>query len=183
MPMLSAPVRQRRRRPSGATARTRGLRTSPEPNGVGRLGNRDPAWNAVATMSIFTENELAYLTSQRLGRMATAQPNGTLQVNPIGYRYNPETDTIDVGGFGMTTSQKFRNVNDNGRVAIVVDDVPSQDPVQVRFLEIRGVAETVGEIIRIHPRKIISFGVEEIDVPQKTRSHSRRVNVEAVTAR
>jgi pyridoxamine 5'-phosphate oxidase family protein len=134
-------------------------------------------------MSIFTENELAYLTSQRLGRMATAQPNGTLQVNPIGYRYNPETDTIDVGGFGMTTSQKFRNVNDNGRVAIVVDDVPSQDPVQVRFLEIRGVAETVGEIIRIHPRKIISFGVEEIDVPQKTRSHSRRVNVEAVTAR
>ncbi len=134
-------------------------------------------------MSIFTENELAYLTSQRLGRMATAQPNGTLQVNPIGYRYNPETDTIDVGGFGMTTSQKFRNVNDNGRVAIVVDDVPSQDPVQVRFLEIRGVAETVGEIIRIHPRKIISFGVEEIDVPQKTRSHSRRVNVESVTAR
>jgi pyridoxamine 5'-phosphate oxidase family protein len=134
-------------------------------------------------MSIFTENELAYLTSQRLGRMATAQPNGTLQVNPIGYRYNPETDTVDVGGFGMTTSQKFRNVNDNGRVAIVVDDVPSQDPVQVRFLEIRGVAETVGEIIRIHPRKIISFGVEEIDVPQKTRSHSRRVNVEAVTAR
>jgi len=55
-------------------------------------------------MSIFTENELAYLTSQRLGRMATAQPHGTLQVNPIGYRYNPETDTIDVGGFGMTTS-------------------------------------------------------------------------------
>jgi pyridoxamine 5'-phosphate oxidase family protein len=134
-------------------------------------------------MSIFTENELAYLASQRLGRMATAQPNGTLQVNPIGYRYNPETDTVDVGGFGMTTSQKFRNVNDNGRVAIVVDDVPSRDPVQVRFLEIRGVAETVGEIIRIHPRKIISFGVEEIDVPQKTRSHSRRVNVEAVTAR
>jgi pyridoxamine 5'-phosphate oxidase family protein len=74
-------------------------------------------------------------------------------------------------------------VNDNGRVAIVVDDVPSRDPVQVRFLEIRGVAETVGEIIRIHPRKIISFGVEEIDVPQKTRSHSRRVNVESVTAR
>ena len=134
-------------------------------------------------MRIFTENELAYLTSQRLGRMATAQPNGTLQVNPIGYRYNPETDTVDVGGFGMTTSQKFRNVNDNGRVAIVVDDVPSRDPVQVRFLEIRGVAETVGEIIRIHPRKIISFGVEEIDVPQKTRSHSRRVNVESVTAR
>ncbi len=134
-------------------------------------------------MSIFTENELAYLTSQRLGRMATAQPNGTLQVNPIGYRYNPETDTVDVGGFGMTTSQKFRNVNDNGRVAIVVDDVPSRDPVHVRFLEIRGVAETVGEIIRIHPRKIISFGVEEIDVPQKTRSHSRRVHVEAVTAR
>ena len=138
---------------------------------------------AVATlspvMSIFTDNEIAYLASQTLGRLATAQPNGTLQVNPVGFAYNAETETIDITGFGMATSQKFRNVADNGRVAFVVDDIPSRDPWQVRFLEIRGTAETVADadrsFIRIHPRKIISFGVESIDVPRKTRSFSRRV--------
>ena len=30
---------------------------------------------------VFTETELAYLADQRLGRLATAQPNGTLQVS------------------------------------------------------------------------------------------------------
>ncbi len=126
-------------------------------------------------MTVFTDNEIAYLASQTLGRLATAQPNGNLQVNPVGFRYHPDTDTIDITGFGMTTSQKYRNVADNGRVAFVVDDIPSRDPWQVRFLEIRGEARTVDDIIRIFPRKIISFGVEEIDTPRKTRMHSRRV--------
>ena len=35
-------------------------------------------------MAIFAEAELAYLATQRLGRLATAQPNGTLQANPVG---------------------------------------------------------------------------------------------------
>jgi pyridoxamine 5'-phosphate oxidase family protein len=32
---------------------------------------------------IFTDGELAYLAAQRLGRMATVQPDGTVQVNPV----------------------------------------------------------------------------------------------------
>jgi pyridoxamine 5'-phosphate oxidase family protein len=139
---------------------------------------------------IFTDAEVAYLASQTLGRLASAQPGGSLQVNPVGFRYNADLDTIDIGGFGMSTSQKYRNVADNGRVAFVVDDIPSRQPWQVRFLEIRGTAEAVpspvGEpggsergadaaLIRIHPKKIISFGVEEIDAPHKTPSRSRTV--------
>ena len=34
---------------------------------------------------VFTETEIAYLTSQRLGRLATVQRNGTLQVSPVGF--------------------------------------------------------------------------------------------------
>jgi pyridoxamine 5'-phosphate oxidase family protein len=134
---------------------------------------------------IFTEAELAYLGSQSLGRLATAQPNGVLQANPVGFSCNADLDTIDITGFNMSTSQKFRNVVDNGRVAFVVDDIVSQQPWQVRFLEIRGMAEAVqpdqsapgrdNALIRIHPTKIISFGVEEIGEPHKTRSHSRTV--------
>jgi pyridoxamine 5'-phosphate oxidase family protein len=132
-------------------------------------------------VSVFTDKELAYLAETPLGRMATAQRDGTLQVNPVGFRYNPELDTIDVPGWNMGNSQKFRNAAANGRVAFVIDDIPSRDPRHVRFLEIRGVAEAVpGEdadhaIIRITPRKIIGFGVETPAAPHEVIPNSRRV--------
>ncbi|HUN32275.1 MAG TPA: PPOX class F420-dependent oxidoreductase [Trebonia sp.] len=126
---------------------------------------------------MFTDAELDYLASQRLGRLATAKPDGTLQVSPVGFRVNKETGTIDIAGHGMAGSKKFRNVADNGRVAFVVDDVPSVNPWTVRCLEIRGHGEAIttpadsaygsapagvdGAIIRIHPDRIISFGVSQ----------------------
>jgi pyridoxamine 5'-phosphate oxidase family protein len=120
----------------------------------------------------FTESEIAYLNDQTLGRLATLRPDGTLQNSPVGFRYNPATGTIDVGGYHLTASFKYRNVAANGQVAFVVDDIPSVDPWQVRCLEIRGTAEALAApadsgygtgdpIIRIHPRRIISYGVEE----------------------
>jgi pyridoxamine 5'-phosphate oxidase family protein len=134
---------------------------------------------------MFTEAELAYLATQRLGRLATAQPDGTLQVSPVGFRYNRDLKTIDIGGFHLAASRKFRNVADNGRVAFVVDDLPSVDPWRVRCLEIRGVAEAVqppggDPVIRIHPRRIISFGIDDPDseahalVPSKRDVPARR---------
>ncbi|KAA9373683.1 PPOX class F420-dependent oxidoreductase [Microbispora cellulosiformans] len=120
---------------------------------------------------IFTEREIEYLRGQRIGRLATLQPNGTLQVSPVGFRYNPGLQAIDIAGRAMAASRKFRNVLANGRVAFVVDDVPSVDPWLVRCLEIRGYGEALAEpadsaaplpgpIIRLHPRRVISFGVD-----------------------
>ena len=135
----------------------------------------------------FTPAELEYLASQRLGRLATAQPDGTLQVSPVGFRYNPGAGTIDIGGYHMSASRKFRNIADNGRVAFVVDDVASVQPWRVRCLEIRGRAEAIevpggttadvdGSIIRIHPQRIISFGIEELDTePHLLTPHNRNV--------
>ena len=113
----------------------------------------------------FHDFELEYLRSQPLGRLATAQPDGTLQVSPVGFRYNPDLGTIDIGGYRMTSSRKYRNVAENGRVAFVVDDLRSRDPWRVRCLEIRGAAEVVSEqeLIRIHPKRIISFGIDDAD--------------------
>src|SRR5215510_16480112 len=109
----------------------------------------------------FTDAELAYLRSQRLGRLATAQPNGTLQNSPVGFRVNEELGTIDIGGWNMDESRKYRNVAANGQAAFVVDDIVSVDPWVVRCLENRGDAEAVrpgdghrGAITRIHPRLI-----------------------------
>lgn len=120
---------------------------------------------------IFTEAELEYLARQRLGRLATQQPDGTLQVSPVGFGVNTALGTIDIGGHAMAASRKYRNVAANGRAAFVVDDIASLQPWTVRCLEIRGRAEVIedpadsmanaaGPIIRLRPRRIISFGVD-----------------------
>ena len=89
---------------------------------------------------VFTQTELDYLASQRLGRLATVQPNRTLQVSPVGFSYNPSTATIDIHGYNLDKSRKFRNIADNGHAAFVVDDLVTVQPWRVRCLEIRGVA-------------------------------------------
>jgi pyridoxamine 5'-phosphate oxidase family protein len=122
-------------------------------------------------MTIFTERELEYLREQRLGRLATVRQDGTVQNNPVGFGYNAHLGTIDIAGRAMAASQKFRNVAGGSKVAFVVDDIASLDPWTVRCLEIRGDAEALtepadsaapfgGPIIRVHPRRILSFGVD-----------------------
>ncbi len=122
-------------------------------------------------MAIFTEAEVSYLRQQRLGRLASVQPNGTVQNNPVGFGYNEKLETIDIGGHNMAASQKFRNVAAGSKVAFVVDDIASANPWTVRCLEIRGVAEALiepedpagnldGPLIRVRPTRIISFGVD-----------------------
>ena len=116
----------------------------------------------------FTPAELEYLAGQLLGRIATVQPDGTLQVSPVAFRYNDVTGTVDVGGYGLPASRKFKNIIHNGRVAFVVDDLAGIDPWRPRCVEIRGRAEALpdveeGPLIRIHPERIISFGVEPSD--------------------
>jgi len=120
----------------------------------------------------FTDAETGYLASQRLGRLATIGPDGSPQVKPVGFRYNPELGTIDVTGFNMATTQKFRNVRRNSGATLLVDDIASASPWRVRFLEIRGAAEAIPvpgrsaglsdkALIRIHPTRILSFSIEE----------------------
>ncbi len=125
-------------------------------------------------MSAFTPQEIAYLQGQPLGRLGTVNQRGELHLAPVGFRYNPETDSIDIGGrrpgFGM--SRKFRDTQATGRVVFLVDDVASADAGrELRAIEVRGVGEaykTGGErmgagfepqFIRIHPRRIVSWGI------------------------
>jgi pyridoxamine 5'-phosphate oxidase family protein len=118
----------------------------------------------------FTPDELAYLATQRLGRLATMAPQGDLQNNPVSFHVNAD-GTIDIRGRQMGQTRKFRNVRTHPQVAFVVDDIVSVSPWQVRCLEIRGEAEALEdvdppapyfsrEVIRIHPRRVISFGFE-----------------------
>jgi pyridoxamine 5'-phosphate oxidase family protein len=123
-------------------------------------------------MSHFTPAEIAYLQSQRLGRLATVGPDGQPHVVPVGFRYNPELDTIDIGGHDFAKRKKYRDVQGNPRVAFVVDDLASISPWRPRMIEIRGVAEVVAaggeqvipgfdrEMFRLRPHRIVSLGIE-----------------------
>jgi pyridoxamine 5'-phosphate oxidase family protein len=117
----------------------------------------------------FSEDERAYLRTQRLARMATVDPDGQPQANPVGF-FPQEDGTVLVGGLAMGRTKKWRNLRANPKVALVVDDLASVRPWRVRGVEIRGVAELlVGphglgphfseEVIRIHPRRIHSWGL------------------------
>lgn len=136
-------------------------------------------------MSVFSEHEIEYLKSQRLGRLATINPRGLPQNSPVGFRYNPELDVIEIGGRFMSQSQKFRNLLKNPNVAFVVDDV--LPPWTVRGVEIRGTAVTVATggreifganyqadeaIIRITPKQIIGWGLET----EPYKANNRKVN-------
>jgi pyridoxamine 5'-phosphate oxidase family protein len=103
--------------------------------------------------------------------LATVGPNGTPQVKPLGFTYNSTLGTIDIAGFNMARSAKYRNVRTNPDVAFVVDEVTESTMEGAHFLEIRGVARTAmgtrdlhghlaPEIIRIHPRRVVSFNVD-----------------------
>ena len=114
-------------------------------------------------MSVFTETELRYLTGgQQLGRIATVGADGTPHVVPVGWIYNAASDTIDVGGHELERSKKFRDVTRTGRAAIVIDDLESTNPWRPRAIEVRGRAEAIAlptPLIRIHPERIISWGL------------------------
>jgi pyridoxamine 5'-phosphate oxidase family protein len=112
-------------------------------------------------MSAFSPDEVAYMTGERrLARIATVGADGTPHVVPVGWTYNAERDTIDVGGRDFGATKKFRDVKLNGRAAIVIDDV--LPPWRPRGIEVRGRAEAVeGDepMIRIHPDRVRSWGL------------------------
>src|SRR4051794_19590013 len=122
-------------------------------------------------MTALSTDQIEYLGSQLLGRLATAGADAKPHVAPTSFRYNADLGTIDVGGRRVAATKKYRDVQANGWAAIVVDDLVSIDPWQARFLEIRGRAEAVptggahlgprfGEaFLRIHPEKINGFGI------------------------
>ncbi len=123
--------------------------------------------------SVFTSAEIEYLKSQRLCRIATVGPDGQPHVVPVSYRYNPDTDTIDVSGHGgFAKRKKWRDVQNDPRVAVVIDDIVSVNPWKVRGVEVRGTVEVLAtggetvipsfdpEMFRITPKRVISWGLE-----------------------
>ena len=131
-------------------------------------------------MSNFTKNEIEYLQDTFLGRLATVGRDGTPHIAPVGFSYNAALDTIDIGGWNMTSSKKFRDAARTGRAAFVADDLASTDPWRPRGVEVRGAAEAIEEpqpLIRLHPERIVAWGMD----PGESRRNARPVETEEAT--
>jgi pyridoxamine 5'-phosphate oxidase family protein len=99
--------------------------------------------------------------------------DGQPHVVPVTFHYNPAKDAIDIGGVDFAAGKKWRDVQKNRKVTVLVDDA---NPQGARAIEVRGEAELhpsggdkinprfpnfVPQFIRIRPRWIVSWGLEE----------------------
>jgi pyridoxamine 5'-phosphate oxidase family protein len=106
----------------------------------------------------FTDEEVAYLKSQPLARIATVGPDGQPDAAPVGFEF--DGTYFWVGGHAPERTRKFLNVQaGRAKVALVIDDLVSTDPWTPRGLRVYGTAELVqrsgqfgpGSYMRITP--------------------------------
>ncbi len=89
----------------------------------------------------FTSEEIAYLRSQPLARLATVSSDGQPDVVPVAYEFDGTSFWIGGSGASVLQTRKFRNVMaGHDQVALVIDDMVSFDPFIARGIRIYGTA-------------------------------------------
>jgi pyridoxamine 5'-phosphate oxidase family protein len=115
---------------------------------------------------MFTEKEVAYLQQQPLARVATVSASGQPDVAPVGYDFDGEY--FYISGRNLAATYKYKNVQVNGQVALVVDDLASVQPWRPRGIKIHGRADIVeretgyvgaGAYIQVRPERKWSWGI------------------------
>jgi pyridoxamine 5'-phosphate oxidase family protein len=90
----------------------------------------------------FTDDELAYLRSQPLARLATVGLDGQPDVVPVSFEHDGASFWIGGSGPSVLATRKMRNVAAGSRdVALVIDDLVSFDPFVARGIRIYGRAD------------------------------------------
>lgn len=108
----------------------------------------------------FSDEEVEFLTQSRLARVATASSEGQPHVVPVVYEFDGAAFYFT--GWNLEKSLKFKNLLQNKKVAIVVDDLVTVSPWRPRGVEVRGVAEIGSEggrpYVRVCPLVKRSWG-------------------------
>lgn len=104
----------------------------------------------------FTADEIAYIRSQPLARVATVSADGQPDVVPVVFEF--DGTYFYIGGFAPERTRRTRNIDGgNRRVALVIDDLATVQPWSPRYLRIYGTAELIrrdgqsDRIMRITP--------------------------------
>jgi pyridoxamine 5'-phosphate oxidase family protein len=134
----------------------------------------------------FTAEELAYLGSQGLARLATVSAGGQPDVVPVAFEFDGSHFWVGGSGASVLTTRKVRNVvGGNDEVALVIDDLPSFDPFVARGIRVYGRAEEPverdgmvgpGMYLRITPTVSWSWNLEGEPVGDRWYESRRAVH-------
>ena len=90
----------------------------------------------------FTDDELAFLRSHGIARLATSGEDGQPDVVPVAVEFDGAHFWVGGSGESVLRTRKVGNVRAGRRkVALVVDDLPSFDPFIARGIRVYGVAD------------------------------------------
>ncbi len=109
----------------------------------------------------FTDEEAEYIGQSKLARLATSSARNQPHVVPIAFEFDGES--FYFSGWNIQRSLKFRNIQGNDRVALVIDDLVTVRPWLPRGIEIRGRAQVEendnGVYVKVTPERKISWGL------------------------
>jgi pyridoxamine 5'-phosphate oxidase family protein len=89
----------------------------------------------------FSDEEIAYLRSQPLARLATVDVDGQPDVVPVAFEFDGTHIWVGGSGADVAGTRKFRYIAaGQSKVALVVDDLVSFDPFIARSVRIYGEA-------------------------------------------
>ena len=90
----------------------------------------------------FAQDEIAFIKSQRLARIATVDDDDQPDVVPVGFEF--DRTYFNIGGLRPANTRRHHNIAaGNHKVALVIDDVASAEPWSPRVLRIYGTAEVM----------------------------------------
>ena len=127
---------------------------------------------------MFSEQELAFLQTQRVARIATVAPDGQPTVDAVGFSF--DGTHFYVGGHNIAATRKYKNVaTGNRKVSLVIDELKSVQPWLALGIRVHGEAEVAetqaqfgpGTYLVITPKVTWSWGIEDQQgkaVPKKT---------------
>ncbi len=131
----------------------------------------------------FTEEEIEYINTQPLARVATVGPDGQPDVVPVGFKY--DGTYFWIGGYNPTRTRRTRNIQaGNEKVALVIDDLAPGGGWKPRFLRVYGSVDLVETpqgsgtlVMRITPETSWSMAINP------TTSHGARSAFETTKTR
>lgn len=138
----------------------------------------------------FSPEEIEYLASQPLARLATVATDGQPDVVPVALEFDGSAFWVGGTGESALSTRKFRNVTaGNENIALVVDDLVSVDPFIARGIRVYGCASDPvtrtglvgpGVYIRITPKTSWSWNMEgepagEEWYPMRRADHESRL--------
>ncbi|GHO81024.1 hypothetical protein KSD_87950 [Ktedonobacter sp. SOSP1-85] len=117
---------------------------------------------------MFSEQELAFLRTQPLARLATVAINGQPDADAVGFAF--ENGRFYIGGYFLERTRKYKNIAaGHSKVSLLIDELPSLEPLEPRSIKLHGEAAILqleegfrgpGTYIVITPKVSWSIGIE-----------------------